>query len=133
LVKRVVIADDSAAARQIIQRCLEISGLAGATFYEAEDGEAALRLVEAHQIDLITTGLNMPKMDGNTLLKRLKSSARYQELPVLVVSSASNATVERGLMQAGAFAVVDKPITPASMAMALATVTGLRCENEWGQ
>lgn len=131
MIQRVIIADDSSTARMIIKRCLEIGGLSDAEFLEANDGAEALEMAKSGQIDLIVTDLNMPNMDGRTLLKHIKSSPRLTVMPVLVISSASNKAIESELVQKGALAVVNKPVTPAAVAAALENLNQDE-DNGWG-
>lgn len=118
--KRIVIADDSETARMFIRRCLEIIGLRDAQFIEAANGREALQQVKEADTDLLVSDLNMPVMDGATLLKWVKSSPRLTELPVLIVTSAGNPAKEKELLQLGAFAVLNKPIAPAPLLQVLA-------------
>ncbi len=74
---RIAIVDDSATARLFIRRCLEIIGFFEADFIEAENGKDALTKIREEQPDLLITDLNMPLMDGETLLKWLKTSPRF--------------------------------------------------------
>lgn len=129
MIENIIIADDSATARMIVKRCLEIAGFCEATFVEAKDGAEALSLAKENPVDLLITDLNMPNMDGFALLKRVKASPRLNTLPVLVISSASNEAVGKELMDCGAFAVVKKPVTPASVSEALQNIND---ENQWG-
>ncbi|OEU73537.1 MAG: histidine kinase [Desulfuromonadales bacterium C00003068] len=117
--KRIVIADDSATARMFIRRCLEIIGLGEATLVEAEHGREALSLLKEEDTDLLLTDLNMPVMDGATLLKWVKSSPRLHDLPVLVITSAGNPAKEQELLSLGAFGVLNKPVSPAVLMDAL--------------
>ncbi len=115
----VIVADDSATARMIIVRCLQIAGCASSKFLEAKDGSEALELAKNNPVDLLVTDLNMPNMDGSTLLKHIKASPKLGSLPVLVISSACNEARETDLIEMGAFAVLSKPITPPDLAKLL--------------
>jgi two-component system chemotaxis response regulator CheY len=117
--KRIVIADDSETARMFIRRCLEIIGLGEATLVEAENGREALSMVKEQATDLLLTDLNMPVMDGGTLLKWVKSSPKLHDLPVLVITSAGNPAKEKELTELGAFGVLNKPVSPAVLLDAL--------------
>ncbi len=116
---RIVIADDSATARMFIRRCLEIIGLGEATLVEAENGREALSLLKEEDTDLLLTDLNMPVMDGATLLKWVKSSPRLHDIPVLVITSAGNPAKEQELTALGAFGVLNKPVSPSVLMAAL--------------
>jgi len=129
MIETILVADDSSTARMIIKRCIEIAGFMNASFIEATDGKEALQLAKENKVDLLITDLNMPNMDGQTLMKHVKASPRLHDLPVVVISSASNKKIETELIENGAFAVVNKPITPASVAKAL---DNLLQQDQWG-
>ncbi|MGE4343099.1 MAG: response regulator [Geoalkalibacter sp.] len=122
--ERIIIADDSETARMFIKRCLEIIGLRDAQFLEAANGRDALQLTKeqlakGEPVDLLVSDLNMPVMDGVTLLKWVKTSPRLVQLPVLIITSAGNPAKEQELMEQGALAVLNKPVSPASLLKAL--------------
>lgn len=130
MIQTIIIADDSATARMVTRRCLEIAGFQGAMFLEARNGSEALELAKNNPVDLLVTDLNMPEMDGQSLLRRVKASPKLVDVPVLVISSLSNPAKEAELRQMGAFGVLSKPITPAG----LVGVLQKRLEQrEWGQ
>lgn len=117
--KRIVIADDSGTARLFIKRCLEIAGFDDAEFLEAANGREALELLKSAPVDLVVTDLIMPEMNGVSLLKRIKSSPRLHEIPVIVVTSAANPQKIEELKSMQALAVVSKPISPPDVAEAI--------------
>ena len=110
--QKILIVDDSSTARMFIRRCLEIAGCQGADFHEACNGSEALDLLREMPVDFILADLNMPVLDGRSMLKRIKSSPRTCDIPVVVISSASNPASDVELVAEGAFAVLSKPITP---------------------
>ncbi len=133
MIEKIIIADDSATARMIIKRCLEIAGFFEVQVREANDGQEALSLAKENPADLLITDLNMPNMDGRTLLKHVKASPRLNAIPVLVISSASNDAMEKELVDLGALGVVNKPITPTSVSEALHNINDEDNEvNQWG-
>ena len=117
---RIIIADDSATARMLIRRCLEIIGLGDALIIETEDGKAALAAAKENLPDLLLTDLNMPVMDGETLLKWVKASPKLCDLPVVVITSVGNPEKEAQLLKLGARQVIHKPLTPPRLLQALA-------------
>jgi len=119
-VNRIIIADDSDTARMFIRRCLEIVGLHEAEFIEAVNGNEALKIAKQEPPDLLVSDLNMPVMDGETLLKWVKTSPRLVDVPVLVITSAGNPAKEAQLLELGAFAVLNKPVSPAPLLKVLA-------------
>ncbi len=118
--KRIVIADDSATARMFIIRCLEIIGLGDAEIVETEHGKEALAAAKAKPTDLLLTDLNMPVMDGETLLKWVKASPKLMDVPVVIITSAGNPAKEQELLNLGALRVLNKPISPPMLMDALA-------------
>jgi len=131
----IIITDDSKTARMITKRCLEIAGFQKSSFIEATDGEEALQLAKDHPVDLMVIDLNMPKMDGSSLLKRLKSSPRLNHIPVLVISSLISEAKEAELIEMGAFATLSKPISPAGLLKILNSLTDSTEKSEqstWG-
>ncbi len=118
--KRIIIADDSETARMFIKRCLQIIGLGDAEIIETGDGKAALAAAKAQPTDLLLTDLNMPVMDGETLVKWIKASPKLSDLPVVVITSAGNPAKEAHLLELGAYRVINKPVSPPIMMDALA-------------
>ncbi|MCP4713895.1 MAG: response regulator [Deltaproteobacteria bacterium] len=112
---KIVIVDDSSTARMIVRRCLEIAGCRDVEFLEAANGKEALFLLKEHSVGFVVTDLNMPVIDGEMLLKRMKSSPRLNEIPLIILSSAVNTAKDRALLEQGAFAVMSKPISPAQI------------------
>ncbi|MCK5436732.1 MAG: response regulator [Desulfobulbaceae bacterium] len=114
--KRIVIADDSATARMFIRRCLEIVGGQENIFVEVENGREALDCLKKEPADLVVADLNMPVMDGETLLKWIKASPRFNSIPVLIITSAVNPAKEKELADMGAYTILAKPVSPAGLA-----------------
>lgn len=109
--KRILVADDSAIARSIIRRILEINGISDVDLIEAGSGKEALELLQQQACDLIFTDLNMPDMNGEELLKRIKSSPRLNHIPVVIITSLGNPAKEKKMIAEHAEAVFTKPIS----------------------
>jgi two-component system chemotaxis response regulator CheY len=129
MIDNIIIVDDSKTARMVIKRCLEIAGFHGATFLEAANGKEALNIAKGHDVGLIVTDLNMPEMDGTSLLKHVKASPRLHELPVIVITSLGNPAKVEELKALGALAILNKPVSPANLADVLGNIKN---EDEWG-
>ena len=117
--ERILIVDDSATSRMIIKRCFEIAGYADSQYFEAEDGLKAIGLLHDHRFDLILSDLRMPKMDGSTFIKKLKTREATQAIPVIVISSIRNDALRAELEQSGVQAVIHKPISPEKVLAAM--------------
>lgn len=121
---KVLVVDDSAVARKVVMKTLEMSGAAVAAVVQAADGAQALAAVEAHSPDLVITDLNMPVMDGVELLTRLRADPRRADLPVIVVSTEGSET-RLAQVRAAHAAFVRKPFTPEQLVRAvIAAITG---------
>jgi two-component system chemotaxis response regulator CheY len=120
--KKVLIVDDSSIARMLIKRCLEIIGLSGAEFIEADHGLEALEVAKDRQLDLLVTDLNMPYMDGETLIKLVKANPNLHDLPVIVVTSVGSLERKSALLGLGVDRIINKPVSPATMSDALSII-----------
>ena len=108
---QILLVDDSAMARSIIKRSLEICGLQDVKKFEANDGREALEILKKENIDLVITDLNMPNLNGEELLKRIKSSPKLFDIPVIIITSLNNPANEKRLIQEHAAAVFSKPVS----------------------
>lgn len=112
---RILLVEDSREARAVLAMILRQEGFA---VFEAEDGLAALQMIDSAFPDLIITDLQMPNLDGIELIKALRGEPRFSKTPILVVSAlcseANSVRVEReaGFLAigVGANAIAEKPI-----------------------
>jgi two-component system chemotaxis response regulator CheY len=107
----VLVVDDSAAIRKILQRVLRQTGLSISTIHEAGDGQEALTLLAAHKVDLILSDINMPKMDGIQLLASLKASSQWRHIPVVMITTEGGEAKVGEAVRLGAAGYVRKPFT----------------------
>ena len=108
----VLVVDDSAAIRKILQRVLRQTGMAIRAVHEAGDGQEALeQLKNQPGIQLILTDINMPKMDGLQLLAAIKASAPWRDLPVVMITTEGGETKVGEAVKLGAAGYVRKPFT----------------------
>ncbi|MCL2608429.1 MAG: response regulator [Treponema sp.] len=95
----VLVVDDSPATREIEREILTSEGYLADT---AGDGSEALRAARNRNYDLIITDLNMPVMDGFTLLENLKKNPEFAAIPVIVVSSLTDEDSRKRSLSLGA-------------------------------
>ena len=122
--KTILVVDDSSVARKIVIRCLKILGHSEVEFPEAGHGQEALDILREREVDLVVTDLNMPIMDGVTLVRKLKASPRFQHIPVIVVSSLLNEAAKEALRARGVDLMVEKPLSPAGLGAVLGEIEG---------
>jgi len=107
----VLVVDDSAAIRKILQRVLRQTGMAIRTIHEAGDGQEALEVMKSQSVSLVLTDINMPKMDGIQLLGALKSSPQWHKIPVVMITTEGGETKVGEAVRLGAAGYVRKPFT----------------------
>jgi two-component system chemotaxis response regulator CheY len=84
-------------------------------YTEAANGKEALAALNDHDFDLVIADINMPEMDGKSLLKWIRASDKLKSIPVVFVTSTDNPAQFEELKILGANAVLAKPITAASL------------------
>ena len=107
----VLIVDDSAAIRKILVRVLAQTDLPIKQVHEANDGSEALKIVEANDVSLILSDINMPNVDGLELLTQLRASAKWKDLSVVMITTEGSQAKVMEAVQLGAKGYVRKPFT----------------------
>ena len=119
----VLIVDDSAVMRKILERSLRQTQVSIGNVVEAGDGAEALQqLGGVDGINLIFSDVNMPNMDGLEFLKQLKSTENLKNLPVIMVTTEGTEAKVMQAISLGAAGYIRKPFTPLQMQQALAKV-----------
>jgi len=104
--RTILVVDDDPHIRQLLLFALDKAGL---DTLEAADGEAAIAMVDAHRPDLLILDINMPRMDGIEVCRRLRATS---DLPILFLSSRDD-EIDRILgIELGADDYVTKPFSP---------------------
>jgi len=107
----VLIVDDSAAIRKILQRMLGQAGVTLGKVLEAGDGVEALERLKIQTVNLILSDINMPNMDGIQLLTELKSKAESKHIPVIMITTEGGEAKVMEALELGASGYVRKPFT----------------------
>lgn len=110
--QKILIVDDSSVVLNLHASILEGAGYACAS---AENGYAALEILLREPFHLIVTDVNMPKMDGYELTRRVRALADYRDVPVIMISTEEEAADRIKGMEAGANAYLVKPILSAAL------------------
>ncbi len=126
----VLVVDDSAVMRAMITRVVRLSGVPLGEFHEAANGEEGLRVLREHWIDLVLLDVNMPVMNGEEMLRRLRAEPETARLPVIVVSTESSETRVHAL-EALDVAFVHKPFAPEELRATILRVTGVTPDDEY--
>ncbi len=109
---KVLLVDDSAVMRKIIQRNIKETGLVVDEFVEAGDGNQALDKVNTNgDLDLILLDWNMPNMSGIEFVKTLRSLNLSKRIPVVMVTTEGSDAKVSEAKESGADGYLTKPFT----------------------
>ena len=106
--KVILVVDDSTTVRKFVSVSLEMQGFDVTT---ACDGIDALEQLPKKKFDLVITDLNMPNMDGFELIKALRESPEYHDLPVIILTSLSDQANKEEGAKLGVLSYVVKPFS----------------------
>ena len=109
---KILIVDDSEIVRNLHSYILEGAGF---RCTGAENGYMALELLLREDFDLIITDINMPRMDGYELTKKIRATDGYTEVPIIIISTEEEAGDKMKGMAAGANVYIVKPAQPESL------------------
>jgi two-component system chemotaxis response regulator CheY len=108
----ILIVDDSSAIRKILDRLLRQTQMPIGDVYEAGDGIQALEALRANSVQLILCDINMPRMDGLQLLKEVRNSPQWRDVPMVLITTEGGESKVTEAVQLGASAYIRKPFTP---------------------
>lgn len=106
---KILAVDDSASMRQMVSFTLKG---AGHDVVEASDGLEALGLAKKGPVDLVISDVNMPNMDGITLIGELRKLGTYKYTPILMLTTESGGDKKSEGKSAGATGWIVKPFNP---------------------
>lgn len=118
--KTICIVDDSSSMRQLVRMTLKDAGY---DILEAFDGQDALSKLDGKRVNLVISDVNMPRMDGITLLKTLKQDRNHRFTPVLMLTTESEQSKKAEGQAAGAKAWMVKPFQPEQLLSAVQKLT----------
>jgi two-component system, chemotaxis family, chemotaxis protein CheY len=107
--KRILTVDDSSSIRQMVGFTLKQSGY---EVIEACDGVDALEKVKGAPVSMALVDLNMPRMDGITLIKHLRADAAHRFIPIVMLTTESQQEKKMEGKSAGATGWIVKPFKP---------------------
>lgn len=106
--KMVLIAEDDPIASLIMTNMVNELGYSTTA---SEDGQAALAFVESGQkVDILITDVQMPRMDGLELIRRLRTDSRWKGKPILIVSGVVGPNEVASFLDEGATFFLPKPV-----------------------
>ncbi|RLT92561.1 response regulator [Ketobacter sp.] len=118
---KILAVDDSASMRQMVSFTLQGAGY---EVVEACDGQDAFNKAKLGGVDLVLSDVNMPVMDGITLIKNLRSLPNYKFTPILMLTTESAADKKSEGKAAGATGWIVKPFNPDQLLNTIKKVLG---------
>jgi two-component system, chemotaxis family, chemotaxis protein CheY len=118
-VRKVLIVDDSVSMRQMVGFTLKEGGF---EVIEAEHGQDALDKLKSATVDLVITDLNMPVMDGITLIENIRKQPAMKSKPILMLTTEGLANKKEQGKAAGATGWIVKPFDPEKLLLTVAKV-----------
>lgn len=109
MAKRILTIDDSKTMRDMLMLTLVEAGF---DVLQAVDGQDGLDVLSREQVDVIITDINMPKMDGYEVIRQVRSNTEYKRMPILVLTTESEAEKKNLARAAGATGWMVKPFDP---------------------
>ena len=110
--KQILIVDDSEFVRSYHSYILEEADFQVIT---AVDGSDGLEKLYSNSCDLVLSDINMSNMDGYEFIRRIRADKKYCALPIIIVSTESEARDKMKGFQAGANLYIVKPSSPEMM------------------
>jgi two-component system chemotaxis response regulator CheY len=109
MARKILAVDDSKTMRDMVSFTLRKAGF---DVTEAADGQNALDVMRGKKFDLIITDINMPIMDGITLIKNVRTGSDHRAVPILILTTESDDTKKAAGKSAGATGWLVKPFSP---------------------
>ena len=109
---RVLVVDDSASIRDMVSFTLDSAGYES---HVSEDGQDALEFAQDNTVRAVVTDVNMPRMDGITLIAELRKLEHYKFTPILVLTTESGIGKKLAGKEAGATGWIVKPFDPEGL------------------
>lgn len=119
--KTILAVDDSPSIRNMVAFTLKSAGY---DVVEAVDGQDGLDKAKGKRVNLILTDQNMPRMDGLTLVKNLRSMPEYKSAPILILTTESSDDMKAKGKAAGATGWLVKPFDPPKLLDVVKKVIG---------
>ncbi len=120
--KLICIVDDQPSLRQMLRFALSIQGFG---VLEAENGYDALAKLANNAIDMMIIDWQMPEMDGLELVRRLRKTEKYVDLPVVIISCSDQLSARKEARSLGVLTWLKKPFRIAEVQLAVDAGLGL--------
>ena len=119
--KTILAVDDSRSILDMVRFALEPLGY---EIIDAEDGAQGLKRLASHDVDLVITDLNMPKLNGIEFISKVREDGRYAGLPMVMLTTEGQADTMRAGKKAGASGWIVKPFNELQLELTVRKFIG---------
>lgn len=125
----ILVVDDSAVMRAMIIRSLRLAGVQLGEVSQAANGKEGLDMLDGKWIDLAIVDINMPLLNGDEMIDKVRQNPDTSHLPIIVVSTESNSARIESLRNKGV-EFVHKPFAPEDLRQKIVHMTGVM-DDKW--
>ncbi len=119
----VLIVDDSSVMRSMIKKTIQMSGVPVSEFFQAENGQVGLDVLDREWVDVIFADINMPVMNGIEMIDIIRNNNDQKEIPIIVISTESSTTRIQEITEKGV-QFIHKPFTPEKLREVIDDILG---------
>lgn len=125
----VLIVDDSSVMRSMITKTMKMTGLPIGEIHQATNGQEGLDVLQNNWVDLVIADINMPVMNGEEMIEKIKGNVDTRDIPVIVVSTeGSKKRIDR--IEEKGVVFIHKPFTPEIIRDKVQDITGIGVVDE---
>jgi two-component system, chemotaxis family, chemotaxis protein CheY len=124
---RILIVDDSAMMRTMIKRVIKLTDVHVEAIFEASNGAEGLALLEANDIHLLLTDINMPVMSGAEMLREISLNDRWRGLSRVIISTDGSTARREEATDLDVTCYLEKPFSPEVLRDVLNEVADSGC------
>lgn len=110
--QKLLIVDDEAHIRMLLEQTLEDLEDEGVNFFSAENGEEALEIIEAEKPQLVFLDVMMPKMNGMEVCRKVKKELKLENVFIVLLTAKGQELDRQRGQEVGADLYMTKPFDP---------------------
>lgn len=124
--RKILVVDDEALLRELVQACLE--DLAGWETQTASSGEECLQILQTESVNAILLDVSMPGMDGFSVYEQLQADPKTRSIPVILLTAKVLPSDRAKFAEMGVAGVISKPIEPMTLMAEIGDILNWKTE-----
>jgi DNA-binding response OmpR family regulator len=117
--KVILIIEDEVDIRNFVSRVLELDGY---QVLQAGDGKTGMEIIRENPIDLVLLDLRLPGLDGWSILRQVKRTPEFSQIPVVALTAIAESGQRRRTLRMGATQYLIKPLSAHSLSKTIASI-----------